>query len=156
MSILDLVTNAASGGIVGVLGSGISKAFNIVDAYQTERMEKLKNAQELALFELQMKLKTAEDAITAEVTKDTNSVELMKASYDSATALDTANGSARITDVLRLVRPTITFMMIIATGVIWATSKDSMIDKQIVDTVLFCTSSCILWWYGSRDIAKGK
>ncbi len=148
MSALDLIANAASGGLLGVIGSFINKGFNVYDNIQTAKAQEIANTHELALYEAQAKLKVIEEENQLMIANNTANAELRSASYDLN--FDSTNGNPKVTDFLRLVRPILTFILISLVGVIWAFTGDKSLNQELVDSILFCASSAITWWFGDR------
>ena len=61
-----------------------------------------------------------------------------------------------------MTRPALTWGFVALTGAIYFTmgDADAVVDgtavkARIVDTVLYLTTTCVLWWFGARQIAKG-
>lgn len=148
MSIIDFFSNAASGGLLGLVGTLSSKAFNYVDRKQDMEAKAAEYEHELALIDKQAALKTIETENELAIARVAAENQLRVSSY--GLNFESATGSAKVTDLLRLVRPVLTIGLVLLTAALWCTSEDKTIDQQIVDMILFCTASAITWWFGSR------
>lgn len=156
MSVIDFFSNAASGGLLGLVGTLSSKAFNYVDRKQDMEAKVAEYKHELALIDKQAALKIIETENELAIAKVAAENQLRVSSY--GLNFESTNGSAKVTDLLRLVRPVLTISLVLLTAVLWCTSEDKTIDQQIVDMILFCTASAVTWWYGDRAsfMSKGK
>lgn len=155
MGVIGLLTDAATGGLLGLAGSVIGKVFHIIDRGQDLKKQAAEYQHELTLFDKQMELRKIEDENELAIKKADSANQMRIASYN----MDFGNnGSSNITDLLRLVRPFLTILLVLITGLIWAFTRDRSIDEQIVETILFCTASALTWWFGDRlsESAKKK
>lgn len=155
MSTVDLIANAASGGVLGLVGSGLSKIFNVVNNVQKFKSKQAEYEHELALLDKEAELKGIEQENELLIKTSADAAKIRSDSY--GVNFFAEGGSTQVTDLLRLVRPTLTVSLILLTGIIWCFSDDKTIQSQIVDTVLFCTASSLTWWFGDRaDYLKRK
>ena len=89
----------------------------------------------------------------------------LQASYVEATRRWSRPGDGMLmqfVDVVRgLTRPALTWGFVALTGAIYFTMGDTdaihdgeNVRVRIVETVLYLTTTCVLWWFGARQLAK--
>lgn len=160
MSALDLIANAASGGVIGgitgVVGSAISHVANYMDNEQTIKAKAQEYSQELALQKLQAENKMQEDSLALEMATNTANTALEEASYSMP--LTSTNVSPWINDITSLIRPCITVGSIIIVFFIWCRTNDTTLLQRITDAMLFLAISSCTWWFGIKGtyLAKSK
>ena len=132
---LELLGTVLTGGATGIIGSVIGKAFSFMDFWVDEKKatNEHENERELEI----VKTKAAGDARTA--------------SYNHDISLGLC--SVWVTDVLRLVRPILTFALIGITLVLYLKANPGGRDA-IEISVIYLTSSATLWWFGDRAMRK--
>lgn len=163
---LDLLTSILTGGATGLLGTALSFATSYFQARQ-------RHAQELELRRLDMELAKVEAAgaervAALELESGTARAELaaFRESYREAARRWSRPGDGwlmQFVDFVRgMTRPALTWGFVVLTGAIYFTmgDADAVVDgtavkARIVDTVLYLTTTCVLWWFGARQIAKG-
>jgi membrane associated rhomboid family serine protease len=64
-------------------------------------------------------------------------------------------GSLWVIDLLRLVRPVLTFSLIVLVGMLYF-SADMGGRATIEASVIYMCSSAVLWWFGDRAMRKKK
>jgi len=77
--------------------------------------------------------------------------EMRIASYTHDTGIGTA--SQFVVNFLRLVRPILTFTLICLLGILYFQS-DAGGKATIEASVIFMSSSSVLWWFGDRAMRK--
>lgn len=150
------------GGATGLLGTIFSRVFDFVDKYQDRQFI-------LAKYRLDAELRAKEMESEERVAEIKGYSDTLAASYLHDTGAGT--GSQWVIDILRLVRPVITLMLWILMGLIWFSivqdikhahdlpwlAQESItLKSQIVGTVAYCATAATLWWFGTRDMRKGK
>lgn len=149
------------GAIVGLLGSVVGKGFDIVTQWQKDsteiKLRELDHAHELALYDKQVEFAKAQmthDETEKEVDAQ---VTLRQASY----AQDASYGQASewCINVLRLMRPGLTFTLIIGyTAYIIYTdafANYSAVEKfglQLADMAMMA----VAWWFGDHKLSMAK
>jgi hypothetical protein len=131
------------GVLAGGLGSWISK---IIGLYE----KKQDYDHELKLQEMQMRVRQHETERELAIAETQAYSAMREASYSHDMA--TSNTSQWVNDVLRLVRPFLTLLLILLVWVIWITlsEENTHIRTQIVEGVLFMASAAFAWWFGDR------
>jgi hypothetical protein len=160
-TVLDGLLNVATGGVLGFFGSVLKVGAAWLAEEQKRKTMELQFAQEKALQELQMAARAAETEQELLIANQNTARELRLASYEH----DTGDGLTTykwVVAILRLVRPTLTLGFLGLTVYIFTVivqgGLDGVVDGQavianIVNSVLFITSSCTLWWFGDRAVA---
>ena len=127
---LELLGTVLTGGATGIIGSVIGKAFSFMDFWVDEKKANNEHDRTIHLLELQNKLGAQEN-------------------HDISLGLC----SVWVTDVLRLVRPILTFALIGITLVLYLKANPGGRDA-IEISVIYLTSSATLWWFGDRAMRK--
>ncbi len=154
MSVLGLLTSASSGGLVGLIGSVASKGFSIFDKLQDIKEKKIDYQHELDLFDKQAALKTAEMENELAITQSSGDREAQVASYTQDTNIGVP--SQIIINMLRLVRPFLTLVLVLFLGVIYYNTPEGELRTEIVDNIVFCAATSLTWWFGSRPVDRNK
>ena len=161
MDIMEFAGSALSGGIVGILGSGLKFVGEYFTNKQKMEMQTIANSHELALIGEQAKLKVIEGEIESRIVRDKADAEIKTASYNVYTNTDniykwaaTVIGLNRVilTWLLWLLTLYVTVMISSERGSIFVNGKDLMSD--IVNNITFCAAAATLWWFGDRPPQK--
>ena len=159
---LDLLTSILGGGITGLFGTLISAGTEWFGAKQ-------RHAQEVELRRLDLEMIRAEAeagartaAIEAEAERDTAAWSALEASYREARARWSRGDSGWLVfvDVVRgLTRPGLTFLFVGLVGAVYFTLGGSDMETldlrpRVIETVLYLATTCVLWWFGARQLAK--
>ena len=137
---LDLLGTVLTGGATGIVGSVLGKAFSFLDAWQEEKKAGADHLRTLEMLKLQGEMKA-----------DEAENEMQIASYTHDTGIGTA--SLFVINILRLVRPILTFSLIGLLGILYFQS-DAGGKATIEASVIFMASSAVLWWFGDRALRK--
>ncbi len=154
---MDFLVSILTGGATGLLGTILSFG----TAYFKEKQ---KHAQEIELRRLDMEQARAEAEaasvrakIEAEAATEQAELGALAASYKEA-ATRWSDGDSRwlvAVDVIRgLIRPVLTLIFVALTGAVYFTTQDAALRVRAVETVLYLATTCVLWWFGARQIAK--
>lgn len=140
---LEVITTIV-GALVGGSGSALSKWFGI-------REKKLSFEHEIKLLEMQIQAKQSETENELAITQEEGFSAIREASYNH----DMSQGrtSIWVNNILRLVRPILTLLLISLVWVIWVSVAKNNLDlqNQIIDGVLFMSSAALAWWFGDRS-----
>lgn len=138
-----MVIEAILGVVAGGMGSWISKGIGLFEKRQEFEHE-------LKLLEMQMQAAQAETENELAIAQEESYSGMRQASYQHDVA--TQNVSLWVRNVLRLVRPVLTLLLILLVWAIWLTvaQDDAGMRRQIVDGVLFMASAAMAWWFGDR------
>lgn len=124
-----MILGAAVGAVASIFNQGIS----IYRDNQQAKIDERRRSDEL-------------EAARLNVSRDTQ-----VASYKHDT--DGGQASLWVIDVLRLVRPAITFYALALISIFYFHAND--IDKGlIIAAILDVASMSVAWWFGSRDLKK--
>ncbi len=155
--ILGFGLNAASGGLLGLIGSFVKVGASFLQEKQKLRELEVKNKHELDLYDKQIVLKGAERESEAQIADAQARME----SYSVFT--ETKNVYKWVASVLSLTRVALTlglwgltgylFFIIVNTGGIPYVDSAVMI-KEIVNGVVFCAATATTWWFGDRPPQK--
>ena len=156
---LESIMAVLSGGATGLLGTAISAGAEWL-------REKQRHTHEVALRRLEMEMLTAEAASAERIaaiereTEETRAeAAALSASYRAATTRMSRGDSRALVwvDVIRgLTRPLLTWGFCALAGVIYFDlSPQHDMRGQVIDTVLYLATTCVLWWFGARHL-KGR
>jgi len=176
MTFMDVLTSAATGGLTGVIGTGI----NLIAKYKDKKLQyehdlKMadKNLDEIKLeaenaVKLE-KIRQEGESLESDARNLLTSIKSDKATYSGAAVeglkvlADKANSSAALwmltlsyfaltmVDVVRgFTRPFLTGFLVAA--VTWIAVKGTSPDlvEQGVSAVVFMGSTALAWWFGTR------
>lgn len=157
---LDLLMSVVSGGLTGLIGTVVGGVFKFLDRREEAKAKVAEFQQEQALLRLQMEAGRAETENELAIAQAQTSREQLIASYSH----DMAGGSGYpwVAASLRLVRPLLTFTLIVLTAAIYFTMEtDAIVEglalqAYIVNTIVYTTSAAVLWWFGDRAMQIKK
>ena len=168
MALVDIIGAALGGGTTGLLGTFGGRIFGYFERRQSHKMEvqrwghnlKLEalkdarteknNTHELQLHELNRKVAHEEFEREIVARQQEGSFEGLKTSINDQTALtQNEKGSLWVLDTLRLVRPVLTLVLILLTGLVFFFGTDAD-QTEIIQSVVFVTVAAVLWWFGDR------
>jgi hypothetical protein len=146
---MEFLISLLSGGATGILGTLIGR---IVGFYENKQ----KFQQELKLLELQAKIGAEESERELAVAQAKAAADLRIASYQHDT--ETGMGSQWVTNTLRLIRPALTIVLVLAVIMLWFTAEqyDADIRTQVVVAIIYLATSAVTWWFGDRAPMPGK
>jgi len=147
----ELLGTVLTGGATGIIGSVIGKAFSFLDAWQEEKKATNEHGRTLELLELQNKLGAEENEREMAITQSKIDADSRMASYSHDRMVGTS--SLWVIDLLRLVRPVLTFALIILVGILYFNAVPDG-RATIEASVIYMSSSSILWWFGDRTLRK--
>lgn len=150
---LDLLMTALTGGATGILGTILGKVFSIGESFVKEREKDKEHQRTMELTRLQYELRSQEKELEHEIAMDGAAVNLRVASYEHDSK--TGRASQWVVDLLRLVRPALTAVLVVLTGVIFFWTDNAGQQESIIQSILYMTSSAVLWWWGDR-MTQGK
>jgi len=149
----ELIGTVLTGGATGVIGSVIGKAFSFVDAWQEEKKAEKDHGRTIEMLRVKNESGTEEkerEMAVAEANADAN---MRMASYQHDAMAGTS--SIWVANLLRLVRPVLTLGLIILVGILYF-SADMGGRATIEASVIYMTSSAVLWWFGDRALRPKK
>lgn len=180
MDILSLVTSVFGGGITGLVGSITQHVLE----FKTKKLELEANRDKFAHEERMVKAEAevmaqewAARTKVAEV-ESAAKIETADAAAFAASFNEPARYAEHVTekqnwfmvglDVLRgVVRPGLTLYLCVLTTLLYLKAQRMLphdlapeqalgLVNEIVNTILYLTTTCILWWFGTRNKQKQK
>ena len=139
---LEIITTIL-GALVGGSGSALSKWLGMKE-------KKLFFEHEIKLLEMQRLANQSETENELAIAREESFATMRKSSYEHDMA--TTQTSLWVNNIIRLVRPALTLLLILLVWVIWMTIavNNQFLQNQIVDGVLFMSSAALAWWFGDR------
>lgn len=149
----ELLGSVLTGGATGLIGTAVSHVFSFFKEKQknAHTLAMMREERETLMLEIEGRERVAE--IQSESAQDIAESKAFLASMNADRARYSSGDSRWLVmvDVVRgLIRPALTVGLVIFVGVIWSTSNDPEIDKQVVATVLYVCTAAVLWWFGTR------
>ncbi|KKK92477.1 hypothetical protein LCGC14_2702510, partial [marine sediment metagenome] len=176
MDILGIVTSLFGGGLTGLIGGGTEKIF----AYKAKKLAIEENREKYA-HEVNMKRADAEIMaqewaartkvadIEAVAKVDVADAKAFSASFNEPVRYSQGDLTKKqnwlmvVLDTIRgLVRPGLTLYLCAITTVLYLRARSlvpsevsvdqalGMVDS-ITNTILYLTTTCVLWWFGTRN-----
>lgn len=161
----ELIGSVLTGGATGIIGTVISgitehvkqkqKDQSNLNRLRAERETEVAVAEAKEQVRVRAQMQAAQEATRmAEAERDTAEAELRKQSIQSDRATYSHKDSPTlliVVDAVRgFVRPVLTVLLVAFTAMVYLTTDDPGIQKQIVATVLYITTAATLWWFGTR------
>lgn len=143
----DLMTlglDVAAGGVFGLIGTAFGRVAGFFERRDAHRQEQARWSHEYRLHELNMKSREQESKIELEMAAQAGSWAGLEASIKADASLGRA--SLWVINSLRLVRPSLTFLLWIITAGIFIQTK----NQTIVEAAVFAATASTLWWFGDR------
>jgi len=133
------------------VGSVIGKAFSFLDSWQEEKKATNEHGRTIALLELQNKIGAEESEREMAIAQSKIDADSRMASYSH----DSMGGTSSIwvIDCLRMVRPVLTFSLILLVGILYFKAVPEGRATIEASVIYLCSSSC-LWWFGDRAMRK--
>lgn len=149
----DLIATVVSGGATGIIGSVVGGAFKWLDRRDAAREADAVRAHELSLQRLAIETRGAETESERAIVEAETAGAALVASYRHDRAA--AAATPWVADVKAMVRPALTFALIILTAAIYFALDDGAsgaaeLRAYVVNTVVYTTSAAVLWWFGDR------
>jgi len=176
VSILDSVLSLASGGITGLVGTAIGSFFTYKSKQLDIELQKEKYANEIELKKADAAIMAQEWAARTQIAETTANAQVetedakgFTASltsepqrYAEGTLTKTQNWLMVFLDFFRgIIRPSLTLYLSALTTLVYLQARSLInsgmspeqainLTSKIIDTVLYLTSTSILWYFGSR------
>ena len=148
---MEILMSVFAGGATGIFGSFLGKIFGFLESREKRKTRREEMTHELNLFELQQQARSSEAAFEQEMMEMQTAADLRISSYEH----DTRTGSASqwIVDILRLIRPVLTLLLLVGVGVVWFTLPEwDMLRKTLVEFLVYAAMTSITWWFGDRAV----
>lgn len=143
-SLSSLTLDAAAGGLFGLLGTAIGRVASFFERKQLFEQEQARWVHEVQLHELNMRAQAQETEAEMALIAQAGSWAGLEASLRADAAIGKA--SLWVINILRLVRPVLTFLLWLITGWIFLRTQ----DVRIVEAAVFAATAATLWWFGDR------
>lgn len=162
--LIDLVTGAASGGLLGLIGSLGGAVIQYFNRRQEAEIKRDERAHEMAMHELQVQARAAETENEVRLAETAGSWQGLTASHQSAAAL-TGRVHTWVNDIRALFRPFITLCLLVVSylifrdltdqtgflrGDILSSEQANDLIRYTVQTLVFSASTAVTWWFGDR------
>lgn len=152
MNILDAVTNVASGGVlglVGTIGSGVVSIFQAKNQYTHDEH----------MADLNLKLVAAQSDAASRLSADQLKTMSEQQAGQAFTASQVAGGQINnvnpvIAGILSLWRPLLTSALTALSVYLYQTTTDLEMKAFIIKVSVQSWSMALAWWWGSRQIEK--
>lgn len=163
MDLLTGLTSILGGGVTGLIGSVTQRVFEYKTKQLDIQLQKEKFAREIEL----KKLETAA-AIDVEDSKAFKSaLESEPKKYSTDTLTEKQNWLMVTLDFMRgAIRPILTVYLCAITTIIYVRAARLLnndvilpgmafeLTQQIIQTILYLTTTCVLFWFGTRNKKK--
>jgi hypothetical protein len=179
---LGIISSIFSGGLTGLLGVAFQRFFDFLKVKQELEMKRIDHEHEVNMRRIDGELMAQEWAARTQVaTIEATARETVAAetSFASSFNMEPKQYSARakigpvtgfllvLLDVLRgIVRPGLTIYLCVITTMIYIEARTIMagltfitadaikVHDHIISTILYLTTTCVLWWFGTRNSQK--
>jgi len=150
----SLIASLIGGPITGLLGSAFGIFGKWMEARERRKDRELEQAHELKLQQLNIQARGQELEQESLIAERQASADMLAASYRH----DASFGEAHrwVVDVLRLMRPLFTIMLIMLTGIIFWKASDGAAQHKIIATILYMTEVALTWWFADRARERKK
>lgn len=177
MEILGLVTSVLSGGATGLIGVVLQRWMDYKNKKLDIELLERKNAHDLAIMDREWagRVKVAEVEGAAKV--DVEDAKALASSYQGAFERQAQWDMSKdpwyfkmwplMADFLRnIVRPGLTVYLCVLTTLVYIEARGLVAKEdldataalaqsaRIVETILYLTTTCVLWWFGTRNRGK--
>jgi hypothetical protein len=155
---MGILASILSGPIVGLFGSIVSAFVAFKERQQKIEEQKLAQAHEVRLLEMNINARGQEMENEQIISQMEAMSEMLSASYQH----DASYGpvSENMAAFLRLIRPSITLLLIILTALVFFMVEDAAIitvgeeamtvQERVVMSILFMTEAAVTWWFADR------
>ena len=178
------ISSVLSGGLTGLLGVGIQRFADFMNKRQDMAIMKLKFDQDLAMRKIdgeQMAQEWAQRTKVAQIEADATVAAAESAAFSKSFDMEPRMYSEKVKpnafasimlvliDFVRgLIRPGLTVYLCVLTTLIYFQARDLLGDQtltqaaaldltaQVVSTVLYLTTTCVLWWFGVQNKQSRK
>ena len=151
---MDMIFSVLTGGATGILGSVLGKIFNFADVFIEEKKAKGEHERTMEMHRLQAELRADELENERAIVEEQSAGAARVAAYGMMTQVEIPY--PWVAAILRLMRPTLTIMLV---GIVWyvyASSDDLAQQETIIQSVIYMSSTAVLWWFGDRAMRPKK
>ena len=153
MNWTEILGNVASGGLLGLVGTGVNFALGYFKQKQehAQRLEWARDERET--LALRGQLTAAQTAGDLAVAREKGAADAFTASVKSESALP--RSYAWVGAIRELTRPGLTFLLVLLTALMRYSADDATrayIDQNIVVTAV----AAVTWWFGQRQLDRAS
>ena len=171
MDFLDLIGGAlsiGSGGIFGLIGSGISSAFKYFQRKQEFEQQLTLREEDRKDFKQQMEFSAQETEQEIAITSAEGAWNGLGQSIEAAAQIKGSDWSSKL---LRLFRPILTMMLVAMSGwiiwMMWSAAVDAQTNglstlftmgelkellQYCINSIIFAATTSVVWWFGDRSM----
>ena len=150
----DVIGSVMTGGATGILGSVLGKVFNFADVFIEEKRAKGEHERTIEMHRLQSELRADELESELAIVQEQSAGAAQVASYAMMTGVEVPY--PWVAAILRLMRPLLTVMLVGIVWYIYASSDDLAQQETIIQSVIYMSSTAVLWWFGDRAMRPKK
>ena len=151
---MEFLGSVLTGGMTGILGSVIGKAFNFVDMWAEEKKARGEHERTMEMPRLQAELKADELENERMIVEEQSAGAARVAAYNMMQGVEVPY--PWVAAILRLIRPILTIMLVAIVWYIYATSNDFAHQETIIQSVIYMASTAVLFWFGDRAMRPKK
>ena len=151
---MDMIFSVLTGGATGILGSVLGMVFNFADVFIEEKKAKGEHERTIEMHRLQSELRADELESEVAIVQEQSAGAAQVASYAMMTGVEVPY--PWVAAILRLMRPVLTVMLVCIVGYIYASSDDLAQQETIIQSVIYMSSTAVLWWFGDRAMRPKK
>ena len=151
---MDMIFSVLTGGATGILGSVLGKVFNFADVFIEEKKAKGEHERTIEMHRLQSELRADELESEVAIVQEQSAGAAQVASYAMMTGVEVPY--PWVDAILRLLRPLLTVMLVGIVWYIYASSDDLAQQETIIQSVIYMSSTAVLWWFGDRAMRPKK
>ena len=151
---MDMIFSVLTGGATGILGSVLGKVFNFADVFIKEKKAKGEHERTIEMHRLQSELRADELESELAIVQEQSAGAAQVASYAMMTGVEVPY--PWVAAILRLMRPLLTVMLVGIVWYIYASSNDLAQQETIIQSVIYMSSTAVLWWFGDRAMRPKK
>ena len=151
---VDMIFSVLTGGATGILGSVLGKVFNFVDVFIEEKKAKGEHERTIEMHRLQSELRADELESELAIVQEQSAGAAQVACYAMLPGVEVPY--PWVAAILRLMRPLLTVMLVGIVWYIYASSNDLAQQETIIQSVIYMSSTAVLWWFGDRAMRPKK
>ena len=151
---MDMIFSVLTGGATGILGSVLGKVFNFADVFIEEKKAKGEHERTMEMHRLQSELRADELESELAIGQEQSAGAAQVESYAMMPGVEVPD--PWVAAILRLMRPLLTVMLVGIVWYIYASSDDLAQQETIIQSVIYMSSTAVLWWFGDRAMRPKK
>lgn len=140
---VEILLTALAGGGTGLLGSLIGRVAGYFEQRQKLKHLEVELTHELKLHTLQQRARQEEREHEYAVQADLQATTQLSASY--------AHDSRYNNSILRWVRPALTLVLLVLSGLVYFTIADTEVKASLAMQIIYFTGLAITWWFADRS-----